>query len=47
VDLGSPDGYLLTPSGDRLPLPTSSSNGRAEPLTDQRQEASHVAGPFE
>jgi hypothetical protein len=31
VDLGNPDGYLLTPDGERLPLPTSPSSDPTEP----------------
>lgn len=30
VDLGSPDGYVLTPDGDRTPLPVSSVSDQPE-----------------
>jgi hypothetical protein len=47
VDFGSPDGYLLAPDGECLPLPTSPSSAPTEPRTDLRREASDATGLFE
>lgn len=48
VDFGSPNGYLLAPDGERLPLPLPDglSNEPTEPRVRSRKEATDATGLF-